>query len=372
MIHANTRNSAWIKDMFSGWFSATGAKRVPVDIIGNLAPLALAFWYMDDGSLSHDDGQEDRASFATCAFDEVDHLHLVAALDQLCIAAKAVVYDHPRLTLNADNAERLFLMVAPYIPPCMQRKLPERYRGGPGWLPDPGKQRYKPMTNDQVVTIVADEDMPSSTPACDLETETNNYFASDVLVHNSARYCVADDGTLYCGSRTRWKHPEGGDDWTRTGVALKLAERLRGTGLGIYGELYGNVAGMRYDANATGRGLRLFDIMDLTTRRYLDVDDFLAAAAMLKLPTVPVLHRGPWSNDLRALVDGASTLAPSHTREGFVVRPVRERMATHGGTLAPRPSYMRVVLKYCGERYLTKQWDMAVPLGAAAPKGKRR
>lgn len=182
----------------------------------------------------------------------------------------------------------------------------------------------------------------------------------------------ADGATLYCGSRTRWKNPDGGDEWSKAGVRFDLLNRLRGTGLGIYGELYGNVAGMRYDASNAEHGLRIFDVMDLTTRRYLDVDDFLAAATMLKLPTVPVLYRGPWSNDLRAMVDGASTLAPAHTREGFVVRPVRERRATQGGTLAPRPSFMRVVLKYCGERYLTKQWDMAVPLGTSAPKGKKR
>ena len=165
----------------------------------------------------------------------------------------------------------------------------------------------------------------------------------------NARYCV-DESRLYCGSRTRWKNPASENGWTATGVALGLEERLRRIGghIGIYGELYGNVNGMRYDANQTARGLRLFDAMDLRSRRYLDYDEFVKVAEALGLPIAPVLYRGPWSNDLRRLADGPSTINATHTREGFVVRPVRERHEHMG----------RVILKLHGEAYLTKKWKV--------------
>lgn len=109
----------------------------------------------------------------------------------------------------------------------------------------------------------------------------------------NARYAVNHE-RLYCGSRTRWKRPDARTPWTVAGEHLKLEERLQklsGT-IGIFGELYGNVAGMRYDATSAARGLRLFDAMDVNTRQYLDYDDFVAVAAALNLPTAPVLYRG--------------------------------------------------------------------------------
>lgn len=354
MLHGNTHASAWIKGMFAGWFSADGVKRVPTTVARSLTPLALAFWYMDDGSLGHHEDQEDRAQFATCAFDARDHEVLVAALDRLGMVGVATIYDgRRRIRLNADDAERLFLLVAPYIPPAMQRKLPERYRGAPGWLPDPGGRQYKPMLVEQVVTHSGEDDDASSSSSFDLETETHNYFASDVLVHNSARYTY-NAGRLYCGSRTAWKDPLGGPiggvpgapkrehAWWNVARRLGLEEKLRARpDVGVFGEVYGDARGMKYNATSDARGLVLFDAMTLKTRTYLDYEDFIALAAELQLPTAPLLYRGPWRNDLRSLAEGDSTLA-KHVREGVVIKPVRERFDARVG---------RVILKLHGEGF---------------------
>lgn len=165
----------------------------------------------------------------------------------------------------------------------------------------------------------------------------------------NARYCVGN-GRLYCGSRTRWKNPESENGWTATGVELGLQGKLDALGgsVGIYGELYGNVTGMRYDATAAKRGLCLFDAMHINSRTYLDYDAFVDVAQALGIHTAPVLYRGPWHDGLRALADGASTINPQHVREGIVIRPVRERVAHMG----------RVILKLHGERYLLKQWKV--------------
>lgn len=116
-------------------------------------------------------------------------------------------------------------------------------------------------------------------------------------------------------------------------------------GLAIYGEVFGQVQDLKYGTAPGELRIALFDALDIATRRYLDYDDFALIASALDLPTVPVLHRGPWSDDLRALACGRSTLA-DHCREGFVVRPDKERFNERLG---------RVVLKLLGETFLLRK-----------------
>lgn len=72
----------------------------------------------------------------------------------------------------------------------------------------------------------------------------------------------------------------------------------------------------------------------------------------LELPVVPVLYRGPWSQDLRSHAEGETTLVgftfrPYHVREGMVVKPVVERFSEELGG--------RVILKLHGEGFLLKK-----------------
>lgn len=149
---------------------------------------------------------------------------------------------------------------------------------------------------------------------------------------------------LFVGSRTRWKKPsDPPSKWWIPAIAHKLEERLaRHVGLGIHCEIYGYTGGFPYDSPNRAPRIRLFDVMDLTARRWLDHDDACAVAADLGVPTVPLLYRGPWSPDLLALANGRSTLNPQHVREGIVVRPIKERYHFEFG---------RVVLKMQGEDY---------------------
>ncbi len=217
MVHRNTGVSFWIKQMF-GSMIENGPKKVPAWVADALTPLAVAFWYMDDGSLTHNEGQEDRAAFAVCGFTESDCDVLIRGLARLGVVATFYEAEgYSRLRLSSDNAERLFLLVAPYIPSCMQRKLPERYRGHQGWLP-PSTQEYKPALVEQVVTAV-EVDTTVSSQKYDIETETHNYFAHGVLVHNSSRYVYHVDsegnGRLWVGSRTQIKKNVEYSQWWR-------------------------------------------------------------------------------------------------------------------------------------------------------------
>lgn len=155
---------------------------------------------------------------------------------------------------------------------------------------------------------------------------------------------VFRDGRLWIGSHKRIKKADGSTVWHEAASRYALAEKLAAhPNIAIYGEVYGQVQDLKYGVQ-DGVRLALFDAMDTLTRRYFDFDEFVAFAGVLGLPTVPILYRGPWSNDLRAMAEGKSTMA-DHVREGFVVRPVKERHEHMG----------RVVLKMVGEGYLLRK-----------------
>jgi RNA ligase (TIGR02306 family) len=163
----------------------------------------------------------------------------------------------------------------------------------------------------------------------------------------NARFCW-HDGELIVGSHKRIKKvydTAAPSMWARVAIELGLDKKLAEIpDVAIYGEVYGQVQDLKY--GKAGTELVLFDAMDLRTRSYLDRDAFLAVAEKLGLPTVPQLYRGPWSVDLLALSEGPSTVpGANNIREGFVVKPVRERFEHMG----------RVILKMVGEGYLLRK-----------------
>ena len=115
-------------------------------------------------------------------------------------------------------------------------------------------------------------------------------------------------------------------------------------GYQLFGEIYGKgVQKLTYDLESFD--VRFFDLMkDL---KYVDYDDFKAFCAEHKLPVVPEVYRGPWDKHGVRMADGQSFIA-KHIREGFVVKPAKERWDHKVG---------RVVLKAISEKYLLKDFD---------------
>jgi RNA ligase (TIGR02306 family) len=162
----------------------------------------------------------------------------------------------------------------------------------------------------------------------------------------NARY-VFHEGRLYIGSRTRWKKLDASTHWNAAAVHHDLAAKLaRRPDVCIYGEVYGQVQDLKYGCAGQAR-FRMFDALDCATRLYLDHDEMLALAASLDIDTAPELYRGPWGDDVLALAEGTSTLpGATHVREGFVVKPLRERWDMRLG---------RVILKVVGEGYMLRK-----------------
>lgn len=167
---------------------------------------------------------------------------------------------------------------------------------------------------------------------------------TEKLHGESARYYMDPERGLMAGSRRFWKKPESACAWRAWSNAN--ADRLAHIppGICVMGELYGNTD-LKYDASKDARGFRAFDVFDTSTQRYFDYDNAAELCAALELDMVPVLYRGEWSESLMSLAEGESTLA-KHVREGFVVQPVKDRIAPHFG---------RVKLKLVGQSYLLRK-----------------
>jgi RNA ligase (TIGR02306 family) len=168
---------------------------------------------------------------------------------------------------------------------------------------------------------------------------------TEKLHGTNAKFLWKDD-RLWVGGHHTIKREDPENLYWKEALKNGLKEKLAQVpNIALYGEIFGWVQSLRYDLPKGTSKLAFFDAMDTGTRRYLDYDEFVALLQKLGLPQVPVLYRGPWSKELWKHAEGSSTIA-KHIREGFVVRPVKERFHQELGG--------RVVLKLVGEEYLLK------------------
>lgn len=217
MCRARTKSLECIESIFSKWIINDG-KHIPNEI--NLTPISMAFWYMDDGSLCHYDKQEDRLTLATNAFNHDDLAILIKQLLKFGIICKMQNSNGLIIRLNKKEADKFFTLICPYIPEVMQYKLPKRYRGLFNFkIPDETVQYEKPLLEQKVIKVYKKQLRTSDKNKYDLETETHNYFADGVLVHNSNAQILIEEPsgggwiaegygyksyTIHAGSRTRW------------------------------------------------------------------------------------------------------------------------------------------------------------------------
>lgn len=175
-------------------------------------------------------------------------------------------------------------------------------------------------------------------------------------VHGANGRFAFHQGRLWVATRSTFRKlvDENGEGsmWSKVAADLDLENRLQSfAGYALYGEVYGQVQDLKYGVSADKAGTRarlvVFDILEIASRRWLDYDEQAAMAAAMGLPTVPVLYRGPWSPELTGHAEGVTVLGNgAHVREGFVLRPVKERA---------HPRLGRVLLKMHGQGYLLRK-----------------
>ncbi|MGL5850821.1 MAG: intein-containing recombinase RecA, partial [Phycicoccus sp.] len=213
-----------------------GRKHLTDDYLKALTPLALAVWYMDDGSFSlrskgvqeRTAGGSGRIEICVEAMSEgsrtrlADHLRDTWGVEcrvRLAGSARKAV-----LTMTIAGTRRFQEVIAPYVHPSMDYKLLPALRGRFAVEPE-----FVEPTQVVVPAKVLDVHVKPPTPSMhrfDIEVEgTHNYFVDGVMVHNSPetttggkalkfyasvrldvrRIETLKDGTDPVGNRTRVK-----------------------------------------------------------------------------------------------------------------------------------------------------------------------
>ncbi|MFW6130863.1 MAG: RNA ligase family protein, partial [Atribacterota bacterium] len=158
--------------------------------VNELGPIALAFWYMDDGSANFTGNQRARAKFATNSFSEKEVKILQKGLKRKYnINSRMGKYGKGiRLELDSDSTEKLFALIFPFIGDDMKYKLHPKYKDFPCVLKGP-LQTNKILTPTEVLDVSTD--LPKRAQGqqiyqYDLNVEDNsNYFTNHILVHNT-------------------------------------------------------------------------------------------------------------------------------------------------------------------------------------------
>lgn len=177
-------------------------------------------------------------------------------------------------------------------------------------------------------------------------------------IHGANGRFVHDGERLWVGSHTQIKKQDALNLWWQVASSYDLATQLaRVPDRVFFGEVYGQVQDLKYGVKS-GVKFRVFDVFNTKTMRYLDHDHAVVCAEVCGLEWVPTLYRGPWHAGLNDLCEGMTTVTDvvagglaelhtaDHVREGFVVKPTKERWHEEIG---------RVILKRHGEGYLLRK-----------------
>lgn len=176
-------------------------------------------------------------------------------------------------------------------------------------------------------------------------------------IHGCSARFVFQDGQMCCGSHRNWKKDDSQSPNGPKNLWWKALEQnpkvkdfcLDNPGVALYAEVFGsNVQDLPYGKSKGEFGIRVFDV--LADGQWVSFErpggtlvDYLNVYGV---EHVPVLYRGPYSEEIvKSLVDGKSTLA-DHLREGVVIKPVRERTD---------PKIGRVILKAVSGDYLARK-----------------
>lgn len=179
-------------------FYSNGKIKIPDKI--SFTPISLAFWYMDDGSLS---GK--RAFFHTEGFSKSDVEKLSLSLQEYGLQnsvckSKNKYYE---ICLDVDSSEKLFSLISSYIIKIMQHKIPEKYRINVSCLE---QRNFKIKHDIEGAVVLGISTGLKRKWQYDIETTNKNYFANGFLVHNTnvLSYSYRDFmGKRYCTFKTR-------------------------------------------------------------------------------------------------------------------------------------------------------------------------
>lgn len=336
MCRGRSISSESIENLFSDWDKTSGT--VPQV---ELTPIILAFWYMDDGSIYLNDKQRPRASFATCAFSEESCVNLIKSLSKIGLKATLTGHDKRwRIVLSADSTELMFSYICNLVPNSMKYKLPPHFRvHGSGIGLEKQAEHYQ-TRSISMATITKIEILKEKKQRYDIETETHNYFANNMHVHNCNFSFWWDKANgVRVASRTQFVD---GSFFSCTDVIERHSETFArdcevfnpDSVVVVYGELFGG--NIQKEVKYGGKRFVAFDVtIDGVA---LPKWDALRFAIGLGFDVVPVISDGTLEDMLAISPEFVSPLAAEdvgeyNKSEGIVIEPVNPSYMNNGSRI---------------------------------------
>lgn len=179
----------------------------------DIDPLGLAFWYMDDGSLSN------RETTLKCRIHLNTQGFSIEEIKILCDMLKNKfnisttignkdTYKGYVIIIDAANTERFCSLIAPYICDSMKYKLPAYYEGFPCVYANANfdvvgglvESRVKDVQN--ITEIINTRKGDTDSYVYDLTVENDStYFVHNILVHNTSSTYILERVKTIFGNR---------------------------------------------------------------------------------------------------------------------------------------------------------------------------
>lgn len=164
---------------------------------------------------------------------------------------------------------------------------------------------------------------------------TNNFFANDILVHNSSMTVYFRDGEFgVCSRRLNLYETDDNTLW-KIVRQLDVEEQMKDFGLNI--ALQGEVIGEGIQSNKyklQGHEWHIFDILDIDNFRYVTPDERQDILTYFNLKHVPIIQTDlkvfseyPTMDFLLKYADGESKLRQGQLREGIVFKSNTENIS---------------------------------------------
>lgn len=347
MHDIHTTTNLELNKFLNEYCMKNGKKFVTQEWCNELDPMGLAFWYMDDGSISNRDNDKlgCRIHISTNGFSLKENETLINMLRgrfgiEATIGDKKT-YKGYTLILDVKNTERFCSLIAPYVCDSMKYKLPKKYQNMKCCCDD---ICFDSDMNIVEVDIKSIEHIDEHKEYFfDLTVEDNhNYFAQSILVHNCSTTFFLDATKRkhdfgVCSRNVRQMTPDEENYHTKSSgtnvyweMAYKynIAEALEDIAkkhnvqrVVLQGETYGeaiqgNPLHLKYRDFAAFN--LVFDGERLGSIQAKEIlDDY-------KIPFVPIIDDAYYMPDtfeeLKEQADGKSTINHKCLREGFVYR----------------------------------------------------
>lgn len=342
-------------------------KYVTQEWANELTPISLAFWYMDDGTISNADSKLSRPtiSIATNGFSYEECENLKRALSTKFNIESDIKmgdsYKGNTLYMNTMNTAKFASLIAPYICDGMKYKLPKSMRNIKYCLGDYIASNGSSITPTKIISV-RKIDNYNRKYVFDLTVKDNhNYFANGILTHNtSSTYILERKGKkkfeFYVLSRNvRQKTPDQKcyhdkniywDMAIKNNIEQHLKEYLIANPdlkyVCIQGESVGSVQGNPLKLNEDELYVFNFIRSDVGRLSSIDGKEIIESWGMKFVPILETEYYVP--TDMEAFKEYAtakSVVNPNVLREGIVLRDPtndfsfknvsREYLLKHGG-----------------------------------------